>query len=145
MPPVRARNNPKTRQLRYQSTPIRRETANPSARTSLRQSTVLNYARIERIDEPIANPPRTPTSRLRDVASALTTTTPSAGEDTYMEDTQDMEDQVSPSAGRARPEHAIPIIVTLRKAVEDGMKIRKALKETTWTKQFFTITHLEAI
>ena len=62
-----------------------------------------------------------------------------------MEDTQDVEDQVSLLAGRARPEHAIPTIVTLRKAVEDGMKIRKAPKETTWTKQFFTITHLEAV
>ena len=87
MPLVRARNNPKSRQLRYQSTPIRRENTNPSARSSLRQSTVLNYARIERIDEPIVNPPRTPTSRLRDIASTSTTTTPSAGEDIYMEDT----------------------------------------------------------
>jgi hypothetical protein len=51
-----------------------------------------------------------------------------------MEDTQDIEDQASLSAGRARPKHAIPITVTLRKAIKHGMNIRKAPPERTWTK-----------
>jgi hypothetical protein len=119
----------KTQQPRFSSTPIRRTPSSPS-RASLRQSSVLNYARIERIENPFMNPPyaaaapRTP-SALRHVE--ITT----SDEDIQMGDGGEARDEdrepESPFAGQRRPEYAIPTTVTLHRAQEQGIQVREPI------------------
>jgi hypothetical protein len=64
------------RQPRIASTPIRR-LGSPGSRPSLRQTSLItSYRNLERIDEPIVNPPREPAApQIPSVLRYATTTT----------------------------------------------------------------------
>jgi hypothetical protein len=123
------------------STPIRRALPAAGERRSPRnrQSSIINYARLERIEEIMVNPPqsRTP-SALRQVINVFDDDAPVSPDVT--DNSPD-----SPSHGRERPELPLPTTVTLRKAREDGVKIRQAPKERTYTKSHFEIKQLDFV
>lgn len=122
MPPER---NPRTQSSRF--------APNDQASRPSRQSSIRNYANIERIDEPIANPLRASTTRqpqepLRERALSPLEASPEVEQD-------------DPFADRAAEIPAIPTTVILRRV--PTAKPVKEVEEATWTRDHFDITLLE--
>ena len=107
-----------------------------------REHPILNYARLERIEEIMVNPPRSPRtpSALRQVINVFDDEPA-----TDVTDNEDVSPDPSPSHGRERPELPLPTTVTLRKALEDRVKIRQVPKERTYTKFYFDIEQLDQV
>ncbi|KAF4609801.1 hypothetical protein G7Y89_g15822 [Cudoniella acicularis] len=139
---------------RLNSTPIRRT---PPRRT---QSRIGNYLNFEHIDEPIVNPLRslaTPSrqSRLQNVQNSPTTPTHSQRESQQscmpvtsqpsQNNENNDEDNDSEASVANQPMHAIPTTVTLRVAQEQGIRIKKASIESTWTRHHFNIEYVDVV
>jgi hypothetical protein len=98
-----ALRHPKAQQPRFQASPIRHSPTSPS-RSSLQQSNISNYARLERVNEPFKNPkgPGTPRqsqpSTLRNVDTVSSTLD---NKDIYIADSGAKDrDPKSPSASQ---------------------------------------------
>ena len=115
---------------RNQRRPSPRHDPAGSNRPRRDRSDIRNYANIEIIDEPIANPPRQPTVPQRELVP-MPPGLQLEGED-ILDDNQPV-DQPLPEA-----QHAIPTTVTLR-SVGNTARPKSEVSEWTWVKDHFDI------
>ncbi|KAL5321365.1 hypothetical protein ACEPPN_009322 [Leptodophora sp. 'Broadleaf-Isolate-01'] len=122
----------------------------PSVRdTPQRDRIVTNYRNLERIDEPIVNPPRTPaTNRQATQSSSVTKEDdedldePGPEDDDSNDENQAETIHIQDNSTPTRRGLASTVQIMLKKVDRTTKKTRKDRTESTWTIPFFNMTTL---
>ena len=104
---------------------------------------IQNYSQIERIDEPIENPPKTP--RVTTLATQdegdedIEMADGDQGDDNDLESNASKVEEIEVQMSEILTRRNIPSTITIKKS-HKKKKTRKPREETTWTRAYFDVT-----